>query len=84
MIRPFLFIAFFASIVFLPWWAAMAFGVLLITSTRDYALALAGGLLIDATYGAPIARLSGFAFLYTFVFAALITTDVFLRGRLMD
>jgi len=84
MIRLLLIVAFFSSIVFLHWWVTVLLGIVIIAYSRDYAFVLAGALMLDATYGAPLIPLSGLSFLYTAVFALLITIDLFVRNRLMD
>lgn len=73
-----------ASIFFLPWWMALFFGVVLLAYYKKYFFVLAGGLMLDALYGAPFATLSGFSYLYTALLLILIGMDMAFRSQLLD
>ena len=76
--------AFFASILFLPWFVTVALGVVLIAWYQAYLSVLIGGVLLDSMFGAPIAALGSFSFIYTALFACLSAVSYVLRRRVME
>lgn len=80
--RAFFTVLFFAAVVFLPWYASVPLGIILIAYWGAYVEAIVGGVVLDALFGAPIASLHGFACLYTALFIIL-SLFAFVLRRLM-
>lgn len=83
MIRILLLSLFFFGIFFLPWFIVVGVAILLLAYTRDSIPVLAGGLVYDVLYGAPIALFWGYAYLYTTLFLLLIAVSILLRKQLL-
>lgn len=75
---------FFLSALFLPWFAAVFFGVLLIAWWQEYGLVILGGVLMDILFGASIVSLGGISFLYTALFALLSLIAALLRRSMLE
>lgn len=84
MIRVFLTLAFFISIVALPWWVIVAVAIFYLAEGGSIFLVIAGGILADMLFGAPVASLYGFSYLYTVLMAALGLTAYYLRRALFE
>ncbi|OGG44282.1 hypothetical protein A2841_02800 [Candidatus Kaiserbacteria bacterium RIFCSPHIGHO2_01_FULL_48_10] len=75
---------FFASVIVGPWWISVMLGILVVSTCRQYLPVIAGGILMDTLFGAPIPVLLGFDFLYTAVFSILAAGAFFLRARILE
>lgn len=82
MTRVLVSIAFFVSIVALPWFVSVPLGVLIIALWGASVEAVIGGIMLDSMFGAPIQALAGFPFLYTTLFLVL-ALGAFVMRRLM-
>jgi hypothetical protein len=63
--------AYLASALLLPWWATVAFGVILLALYKSYATAIFGGLLIDFAFSGGTPSLVPFLYTALFVFLSL-------------
>lgn len=66
----------FLGMVFVaPWWASIAFALVLLVCGNNTFVVVLGGVIMDLTFGTPIASLGGFQYLYTtlFVFLSIVT-----------
>jgi len=77
-------LAFFGTILWGPWWLAIALAVFLLTLWRSAATLLVGGMAADLLFGVPVASLFNITFFYTLLFGFLIITERYLRTRLLD
>ena len=84
MTRFLLALAFVISIIALPWWASLAVAILYLAEKGNPLLIIIGGILFDTLFGAPIASLHGFSYLYTLIAVALSATALFLRQTLFE
>lgn len=84
MTKLFLTLAFFISVFTLPGWASALLAVVLLSEGGSVTLVIIGGLCIDIFFGAPIALLHGFAYLYTALFALLAVCALYLRTQLLE
>ena len=84
MIRVAITVFFFASVIMLPWFAPLILGVALVVVWRGYIEVILGGILLDIVFGAPIASLSDFSFLYTALFIFLSLLAVILRRAIIE
>lgn len=75
---------FLLSAVYLPWWVTVPLGIALIAWFRDWQVAVLGGFFMDIVFGAPVASLAGFAYLYTALFGVLALLAAFLRKRMLE
>ena len=75
---------FLISILVAPAWLSVALAVLLLSEWGDYALVVVAGACIDLMFGAPIALLGGFAFVYTTIFAILAVASLYLRATILE
>ena len=79
----FLAAALFVSAVVFPW-VAVGIAIVYLAEGGNALVVLVAGALIDALYGAPVARLAGFHLVYAVLFGALALTALFLRSRLLE
>lgn len=77
-------LAFFASILFLPWYVPVMLGVLLIAFYQAYLFAIIGGIVLDSMFGTSIISLYSVSFLYTILFATLSILSALLRRYMME
>lgn len=84
MTRALAVFAFFLSIVSLPWFAATALGIFILSVWRERGFLILGGVLMDALFSVPVPSLGGFAYFYTALFALLILIEFFLRKSMID
>lgn len=77
------FVAFFAAVLFLPWFVVVPLGIALIAYYHAYLSVIIGGILLDSLFGAPIGVFSGFSFLYTALFAFLSAGAYVLRRSML-
>ncbi len=75
---------FLFSALFFPWWVSVPFGILVTLYPGGYVIALLGGVSMDTVFGAPLATLGGFAYLYTALFALSSVLVYILRDRVVD
>jgi len=81
ILRLFLPLLFFASILFFPWWLSV-FLALVLSIPHDAYEVLLGGVLMDALYGAPVPALFDLPIIFTLLFAAFFFAGAYLRPRL--
>lgn len=88
MTKAFLILAFLASVFVWPWWATLLLLIIYLSeeenALRAASVAMLGGALLDACFGAPITALHGFAYLYTMLFTLLALLSVSLRTRILE
>lgn len=84
MARWFLGFAFVVSLLVLPWWASVAAAILYLAEGGNPFLLVIGGLLFDGIFGAPVASLHGFSYLYTALMIALAVTALYLRETIYE
>ena len=84
MVRILLALAFLVSIVALPWWVAVAVAIFYLAEEGSVFLVIAGGILADMLFGAPVASLHGFSYFYTVLMAAIGLTAYYLRRSLFE
>jgi len=84
MIRVAVTVFFFASVIMLPWYVPLILGIALIVVWCGYVEVILGGILLDTVFGAPIASLSDFSFLYTALFIFLSLLAVILRQVIIE
>ena len=75
---------FLLSALLAPWWVTVPYGIVVVAYARSPWAAILGGLIMDVTFGAPIASLGGFSYLYTALFAFLSLIAVLLRSRMIE
>ena len=84
MSKLFLAVAFFISIATLPWWASVLLGILFVAEGGSVWVVVFGGFILDELFGAPIASLGGFAYLYTALFIIIGAVVLYLRSMLFE
>jgi hypothetical protein len=84
MERFFLSVAFCISVLTLPWWVSTLLAIFLLAEGGSVILVILGGVCLDVLFGAPIASLYGFAYLYTALFASLALVALYLKTRLLE
>lgn len=84
MLKIVLSISYIVSSVFLPWWVTVALGIALVVHFKLWWVAILGGLLMDLVFGAPIAALGGFAYLFSLLFVVLSLLALMLRQRMLE
>lgn len=84
-LNKFLFIiSFFLSVLFLPWWVSVFFGVVLLAVWRAYVSVILGAIILDVVFGIPLAAFGGFAYLYTLIFVTLSVIVLFLHKAMLE
>lgn len=77
-------LSFLVSAVLLPWWVSVLFGIGVTLYPGSGVVLLIGGVIMDTLFGAPIATLGGFAYLYTVLFSIIAAVVYLLRDRVVD
>lgn len=77
-------ILFIASLVFAPWWLVVILGLLLMPFRWGAPIAVGGAAFLDAVYGAPVAALAGFSYIYTALFILCAVVVWFLSLRMAE
>ncbi len=70
------------AVVFLPWWAAIAFGLWCAWQFEPYYEGLVVGLAFDSLYGVSLDRFHRVALVYTFAAVIIMVAASFLKKRL--
>lgn len=84
-LNKFLFIiSFFLSVLFLPWWVSVFFGVVLLAVWRAYVSVILGAIILDVVFGSPLAVFGGFAYVYTLIFVTLSVLVLFLHKAMLE
>ena len=83
MIRIFLTIIFFVSVLFAPWWLSVLLAIILLSYFGAYFEVIVGGIVMDSMFGVPIIALFNTEFLYTIMFAILVLTAYFAKRVMM-
>ena len=71
----------FFTVLFAPWWFVAAALFLAVWYFKNFYEAFFFGLLFDTLFGAPIASLHGFRFVFSFVFLVIIFAAGFVKGK---
>ncbi len=79
-----LFALFILSLLTLPWWVFMPLGIIVAGLPGGALVALAGGVVLDATYGSALVPLGGFSYLYTALFLLVVIAMQVLSKRIAD
>lgn len=77
-------IAFLASALTCPWWLTVMLGIALLALFEASGIVVAGGVLVDTAFGAPLAPLGGFQYLYTALFVMLALLSWYLHLTLSE
>lgn len=72
------------GILYLPWWAVAAVAIFALALWGSYAAVFLAGVVMDLSYGAPVAAFGGFSFVFTAVFAFLAVLAWFLEKTLLE
>ncbi len=84
-IEKYFFIAsFFISTLFLPWWVSVVLGVVLLAFWQTYVSVLAGALLMDIVFGAPLIGLGTTTHLYMYIFCGLAVVTLILNRAMLE
>lgn len=77
-------IAFFVSVVYLPWWLSALIALLLLSVWRAYVSVIVGALCMDILFGSPLVAFGGFAYLYTAIFSILALMTLVLNRAMLE
>lgn len=83
MIRVFLTVIFFTSVLFMPWWFSIPLAVLLIAYYQAYVEVVVGAIIMDGMFGTPVSAFLGVEFFYTFIIVSLVILSVFMNRVMM-
>ncbi|MES2135266.1 MAG: hypothetical protein V4449_03445 [Patescibacteria group bacterium] len=72
------------SAVVANWWLTVLIGIVLIGLFQAYITLILGGVLMDVLFGAPMAPLWGFQYLYTALFLILVGLSWYLHRTLSE
>lgn len=75
-------VAFFLSVMALPWWVTLAIGIVLLALWRSYGVVLVGGILMDLLF-APFGSMA-YTYLYTTLFLALAIAAWYLERMMLE
>ncbi|MDE2079032.1 MAG: hypothetical protein KGI73_01450 [Patescibacteria group bacterium] len=84
MSRVILAVAFFVSILLSPWIVSVVLAIAYLAAGGNVLLVVAGGLLSDILFGAPVPVLHGFQYLATLTMLLLGGAAVFLRRAIFE
>lgn len=84
VVRILYIVTFFVSIVFMPWWASMAFAIYLLAFYSAFSSVFIGAVLLDLIFGAPLHTFAGFSYLYTLLMTVLIVVTAFLQRSMLE
>lgn len=84
MVRIAFLVAFLISVFVSPWWLTILLGIFLLALFEASITVIAGGLLMDTTFGAPLVPLGGFHYLYTAIFVMLALLSWYLHRTLSE
>ncbi|MBI3573738.1 hypothetical protein HY090_01680 [Candidatus Kaiserbacteria bacterium] len=76
--------AFVISIFTLPSWVSVLVAILYLAIGGNPLVIICGGFIIDTMFGAPIAALHGFAYLYTFLGVILALVASYLKSAIFE
>lgn len=76
--------AFVFSVLFFPAWVSVVLGIMVATFPWGAALAILGGIVLDALFSAPIVALYGFEYVYTALFMCIALIAYVVRDRVVD
>lgn len=76
-------VAYFVSIIFLPWWFSVMIAIVLLSMWKAYVSVILGALMLDVLFGSSLA-FRGFAYLYTAVFSLLVVLAFFLNRAMLE
>lgn len=74
-------IALFFIVLYAPWWFVASALFLGVWYFKNFYEAFFFGLLFDILFGAPIASLHGFRFVFSFIFLIIIFAAGFVKGK---
>lgn len=77
-------LVFFGTILWGPWWLAIAVAVFLLALWRSFVTVLVGGMTADLLFGVPLASLFNITFFYTLLFGLLSIAERYVRTRMLD
>lgn len=77
-------LVFFGTILWGPWWLAIAVAVFLLALWRSFITVLVGGMTADLLFGVPLAPLFNITFFYTLLFGFLSIAERYVRTRMLD
>ncbi len=77
-------VAFLVSLITLPSWGTVLVAILYLADGGNLWLIVLGGFFLDEVFGAPIAAMHGFAYLYTALALILSTFAWYLRTALFE
>lgn len=77
-------LSFVVSVLLFPWWMSVLLGIVVALYPSGPTLLLIGGVSMDTLFGAPIASLGGFSYLYTALFSVIIVVVYLMRDRVVD
>ncbi|MDO8523880.1 MAG: hypothetical protein Q7R74_01475 [bacterium] len=76
--------AFLVSLVMLPSFATVIIAVVYLSQGGNLFLVILGGFVLDELFGAPIAALHGFSYLYTTLALVLSLSTLYFRRALFE
>ncbi len=79
-----LFLTFAVSVILLPWWVVVPLGIVSTSYRYGNIITIIGGIIIDASFGAPVHTLGGFQYIYTTIFVLAALVAYFLRSRIVE
>jgi hypothetical protein len=79
-----LFPLYILSALFLPWWFVIPLGIVVATLPFGSVVTVTGGIILDATYGSPIAALWYTSHVYTLVSVLIVVSIELLARRVVD
>lgn len=82
--RALIYLSLVLGILYLPWWAVAAVAVTALALWSSYAVVFLAGIVMDLSYGAPVAALGDFSFVFTLLFAFLAVVAWFLDKTLLE
>lgn len=79
-----LFVLYLVSALIMPWWFVVPFGIVVATLSWGIPVALLGAILMDTFFGAPVATLYDFQYVYTAIFLLACALVTLLFERVVD
>lgn len=72
------------SVFILPWWVTVPLAILAIMFPYGWVSALSTAILLDTTYGTPLAILGGSTHVYTIAILGVVLASALLSDRVID